>query len=164
MAMNNFDVIYIDDEPNMTDIFNTFVSFRFKHWRACAFSDSQELYEKIIANEVSAVVWIVDIMMPQKNGTEIAAAVSRECAPGTVILGYTALDSHTLSSRKEYKEGLKFFSRIVNKQDNFSNLLDLVDVMINKGAGSGPLGNSALTGAKPLMSDPWAGDFGERVQ
>ncbi len=163
MAMNNFDVIFIDDEPNMTDIFNTFVSFRFKHWRACAFSDSQELYEKIIANEVSAVVWIVDIMMPQKNGTEIAAAVSRECAPGTVILGYTALDSHTLSSRKEYKEGLKFFSRIINKQDNFSNLLDLVDVMIKKEAGSAQA-NGALTGAKPLMADPWAGDFGERVQ
>ncbi len=159
MAMNNFDVIFIDDEPSMTDIFNQFVNYKFKHWRACAYSDSQELYDKIIANEVSAVVWIVDIMMPQKNGTEIAAAVSRECAPGTMILGYTALDAHTLGSRKEYKEGLKFFSRIVNKQDNFSNLLDLVDVMIKNESGSG-----ALHSAKPLMADPWAGDFGERVQ
>lgn len=157
MAMNNFDVIFIDDEPSMAEIFNTFVSYRFKHWRACSFSDSQELYQKIITNEVSAVVWIVDIMMPQKNGAEIAAAISRECAPGTVILGYTALDSYTLSSRKEYKEGLRFFSRIINKQDNFSNLLDLVDVWVQKDA----KGNQA---SGPLIGDQWAGDFGERVQ
>jgi len=153
MAMQNFDVIYIDDEPTMTDIFTQFVNYKFKHWRACAFTNSQELYEKIIANEVSAVVWIVDIMMPQKNGTEIAAAVKNECAPGTVILGYTALDQHTLGSRTEYQAGLKHFSKIVNKQDNFSNLLDFVDVWIKKDTKS----------SGPLVSDPWAGDFGESV-
>ncbi len=132
MAMNNFDVIYIDDEPTMTDIFTQFVNYKFKSWRACSFNHSQELYEKITANEVSAVVWIIDIMMPQKNGTEIAAAVAQVCEPGTVILGYTALDPHSLDSRPEYKEGLKHFSRIINKQENFGNLLDLVDMWVKK--------------------------------
>lgn len=132
MAMENYDVIYIDDEPTMTDIFTQFVSWKYKHWRACAFNNSQELYDRIVSNEVSAVVWIVDIMMPQKNGTEIAAAVVGESEPGTVVLGYTALDPHALDSRPEYREGLKHFSRIVNKQESFGNLLDLVDVWVKK--------------------------------
>lgn len=156
MAMNNYDVIYIDDEPTMTDIFTQFVNFKFKHWNARAFTNSQELYEKIVSNEVSAIVWIVDIMMPQKNGTEIAAAINQEYAPGAVILGYTALDPHTLGARAEYKNGLQFFSRILNKQDNFSNLLDYIDTFVQKGG--------KTDGSKPLVSDPWAGDFGERVQ
>jgi DNA-binding NtrC family response regulator len=152
--MENFDVIYIDDEPTMTDIFNQFVNYKFKHWRACAFNNSQELYEKIVANEVSAVVWIVDIMMPQKNGTEIARVVSQESPPGTMILGYTALDHYTLGSRSEYKEGLKYFSKIINKQDNFINLLDFVDVCIKKDVDT----------SAPVVHDPWAGDFGESVR
>ncbi len=154
MSMENFDVIYIDDEPTMTDIFNQFVNYKFKHWRASAYTNSQELYDKIIANEVSAVVWIVDIMMPQKNGTQIAEVVSRESQPGTVILGYTALDQHSLGTRPEYKEGLRFFSKIINKQDNFSNLLDYVDVWIKKD----------IDTSTPLVKDPWAGDFGESVR
>jgi DNA-binding NtrC family response regulator len=156
MAMNNYDVIYIDDEPTMTDIFTQFVNYKFKHWNARAFTNSQELYEKIIANEVSADVWIVDIMMPQKNGTEIAAAIDHEYAPGTVILGYTALDPHTLGLRTEYKNGLKFFSKIINKQDNFSNLLDFIDTYVRK--------DKKADSSQPLVGDAWAGDFGERVQ
>lgn len=132
MTMNNYDVIYIDDEPTMTDIFNQFVNFKFKHWRAVSYTNSQDLYDKIKANEISAVVWIVDIMMPQKNGTEIAAAVNAECEPGTIILGYTALDTHTLETKPEYRDGLKHFTRIMNKQENFVNLLDLVDVWVKK--------------------------------
>lgn len=154
MAMENLDVIYIDDELTMTDIFNQFVNYKFKHWRARSYTNSQELYDKIVANEVSAVVWIVDIMMPQKNGTEIAEIISRECQPGTMILGYTALDSHTLSARTEYKDGLRYFSKIINKQDNFSNLLDYVDVFVKK----------EIDTSAPLVHDPWAGDFGESVR
>ncbi len=132
MAMNNYDVIYVDDEPSMTDIFNQFVNFKYKHWRACSFTNSQELYDRVAANEISSVVWIIDIMMPQKNGTEVAAIVSSECEPGTVILGYTALDPHTLDHKPEYRDGLKHFSRIINKQENFNNLLDLVDAWVKK--------------------------------
>jgi hypothetical protein len=43
-------VIYIDDEPTMTDIFNQYVSWKYKHWRAVSFTNSVELYEKITAN------------------------------------------------------------------------------------------------------------------
>ena len=132
MAMNNYDVVYVDDELCMTDIFSQYVNFKYQHWRACVFNDAQELYDKIVANEISSIVWIVDIMMPRKNGTQIASAISRECAPGTVVLGYTALDHHTLESKPEYKTGLNCFSKIINKQENFSNLLDLVDVWVKK--------------------------------
>jgi len=130
MAMNNYDVIFIDDETTMTDIFQQYVTWKYKHWRACSFSDSRDLFDKITTNQVSAVVWIVDIMMPGRNGTEIASAIQRECAPGTIILAYTALDMHSLDSRPEYHEGLKHFTRIINKQENFNNLLELVDVWV----------------------------------
>ena len=58
--------------------------------------------------------------------TEVAAAIQGECQPGTVALGYTALDPHTLEHKPEYKEGLRNFSRIINKQEDFSSLLELV--------------------------------------
>ena len=132
MAMNNFDVVYIDDEVCMTDIFSQFVKFKYQHWRACAFNDSMDLYNKIVSNEISAKVWIVDVMMPGRNGTQIAAALSEVVDPSTVVIGYTALDHHTLESKPEYKTGLRCFSRIINKQENFSNLLDLVDVWVKK--------------------------------
>lgn len=132
MAMNNYDVVYIDDEPTMTDIFNQFVNFKYKHWRAVSYNDSQDLYNKIVSNEVSSVVWIVDVMMPSKNGTQIAEAIARECSPGTVILGYTALDPISLETRPEYQKGIKHFTKIVNKQENFINLLDLVDVWVKQ--------------------------------
>lgn len=132
MAMNNYDVIYIDDEITMTDIFNQYVKYKYGHWRAQSFSDSRDLFAKITSNEVSSVVWIVDIMMPGKNGTEIAAAIANECDPGTVILGYTALDHHSLEAKPEYQAGLKHFHKIINKQENFTNLLDLVDVMVKQ--------------------------------
>jgi response regulator of citrate/malate metabolism len=130
MAMTNYDVIFIDDEPTMVDIFNHFTAWKFKHWRCCSFTDSQDLYDRIVTNQISASVWIVDIMMPRKNGTQIAAAIAQECEPGTVILGYTALDQHTLDSRPEYAQGVKHFSRIFNKQDNFNALLELVDLWV----------------------------------
>jgi DNA-binding NtrC family response regulator len=132
MAMSNYDVIFIDDETTMIDIFTQYVNWKYKHWRACSFVDSQDLFDRITTNQLSAVVWIIDIMMPRKNGTEIAAAITRECGPGTIILGYTALDTHTLDSRPEYKDGLKYFSRIINKQENFNNLLDLVDAWVKQ--------------------------------
>ena len=132
MAMSNFDVIYIDDESSMTDIFGHYAAIKYKHWRTCSFTNSQEAFDKIRSNEISSVVWIVDMMMPQKNGTEVAAAIQGECQPGTVVLGYTALDPHTLEHKPEYKEGLRNFSRIINKQEDFSSLLELVDVWVKK--------------------------------
>ena len=132
MAMTNFDVVYIDDEHSMTEIFTQFVAYKYQHWRACSFTNSQEAFDKICSNEISSVVWIVDIMMPQKNGTEIAVAIQHECQPGTVVLGYTALDHHSLERKPEYQEGLKSFSKIINKQEEFSSLLELVDVWVKQ--------------------------------
>ena len=132
MAMTNYDVIYIDDESSMTDIFSHYAAFKYKHWRTCAFTNSQEAFDKIRSNEISSVVWIVDIMMPQKNGTEVAAAIQHECQAGTVVLGYTALDTYTLEQKPEFQAGLRNFSRIINKQEDFSSLLELVDMWVKK--------------------------------
>jgi DNA-binding NtrC family response regulator len=132
MAMTNYDVIYIDDESSMTDIFSHYAAFKYQHWRIRAFTNSQEAFDKIRSNEISSVVWIVDIMMPQKNGTEVAAAIQSECQAGTVVLGYTALDPYTLEQRPEFQAGLRNFSRIINKQEDFSSLLELVDMWVKK--------------------------------
>ncbi len=134
MAMNNYDVIYIDDETSMTDIFNQYVKWKYSHWRSLSFNDSLELHNKIVTHDISAHIWIVDIMMPRKNGTEIARAIQDESDPGTVVLGYTALDHHTLENRPEYRDGLSCFTRIMNKQEDFGSLLELVDVMLKKAA------------------------------
>lgn len=133
MAMTNYDVVFIDDEPTMTDIFQQYVKWKYSHWRACSFNDSVELYNKILADQVSAVVWIVDIMMPGRNGTQIATAIHNECAPGTIILGYTALDLPTIDSLAEFSDGSRHFTRIFNKQENFGDLLELVDTWIRQG-------------------------------
>jgi response regulator of citrate/malate metabolism len=133
MALNNYDVIFIDDEITIVDLFNQYVQYKYKSWNAAAFTDSYDLYRKIIGNEVAATIWIVDLMMPQKNGTEIAAAIARESMPGTLILGYTALDPYTLDSRSEYRGGLKYFYKIINKQESFTSLLELIDLWVKQG-------------------------------
>jgi DNA-binding NarL/FixJ family response regulator len=133
MAMTNYDVIFIDDEPTMTDIFQQYVKWKYSHWRACSFNNPVDLYNKILADQVSAVVWIVDIMMPGRNGGEIAEAIQHESAPGTIIIGYTALDLPTLDSRAEFKGKLIHFTRIISKQENFGDLLELVDTWVKQG-------------------------------
>jgi DNA-binding NtrC family response regulator len=119
----HYDVVYVDDEPTMTTIFNQVVNLKYQHWRAIAFNDSQVLYDRIEAGGISASVWILDLMMPEKNGIQIANAIRRAGDANAVLIGYTALDLQALGRSTEYNCAMDLFSRIIGKQEGFIKVL-----------------------------------------
>jgi len=128
---NEFDVIVVDDEPSVTQIFQQYILWKYKSWRFTTFNNSSNLFDAITKFELSAKVWIVDIMMPKKNGVEIAEAVRKHLGDKPVILAYTALDRRVLETEAIYKWGLKYFNHFINKKEDFSSILSLVDVWVD---------------------------------
>jgi len=125
-----YDVIFIDDEASLTDIFQQYVIWKYKDWNFMTFNNSQTAYNAIVDNRVSAKVWIVDMMMPQKNGADIAQAIRTQGGQGPVILAYTALDRRALESNETYRMGMPHFNHIINKREDFSSILSLVEVWV----------------------------------
>jgi response regulator RpfG family c-di-GMP phosphodiesterase len=121
--IDRYDVIYVDDEPTMTTIFNQVVNMKYQQWRAITFNDPQALYTRIEARSISARVWIVDLMMPEKNGIQIAQAVRATGDFSAVLIGYTALDPQSLGRQEEFSPALDLFSRIIGKQEGFIKVL-----------------------------------------
>jgi DNA-binding response OmpR family regulator len=128
--MASFDVIFIDDEPSLTDIFQHYVLWKYKDWRFMTFTNSVLAYNEIVNNKLSATVWIIDLMMPGKNGAQIAAAVRAMHGDAPVVLAYTALDRQTLYTQEQYRDGLCYFNNILNKREDLPDILSLVDVWI----------------------------------
>jgi DNA-binding response OmpR family regulator len=127
---NTYDVIFIDDEVSLTDIFQQYVIWKYKDWNFMTFNNSMMAYNAIIENRVSAKVWIIDMMMPQKNGADIAEAIRDQCGTQTTLLAYTALDRRALESNDSYKGGIANFNHIINKKEDFSSMLSLVEVWV----------------------------------
>lgn len=125
-----YDVIFIDDEATLTDIFQQYVIWKYKDWSFLTFSNSSLAYSAIASNRIAAAVWIVDMMMPQKNGSDIAQAIRAQCGEKPVILAYTALDRRALESNDAYRAGMPYFNHIINKREDFSSILSLVEVWI----------------------------------
>ena len=121
--IDQYDVIYVDDEPTMTAIFNQMVNLKYRHWRILAVNDSESLFKRIEERSISAAVWIVDLMMPGKNGVQIAQAVRGAGDFSAALIGYTALDAQTLGGSAEYGAALDVFSRIIGKQEGFLRVL-----------------------------------------
>lgn len=134
MAKHHFDVIYVDDDPMMTELFNQFVSWKYQQWRAYSFTDPLMLSNQIDQEEISARVWIIDLMMPEKNGTELAAAIREKYGEQEMIIGYTALETHVLQFDPQYSSGLQNFSQIVKKNEGISRLLGLADNLLRQQA------------------------------
>lgn len=130
MPVHHFDVIYIDDDPMMTELFNQFTRWKYGDWRSYAITDPLMLYNQIRAGDITARVWIVDIMMPGKNGTEVAAAIRERYGAGANIVGYTALEPQTLKTDPEYSGGLDNFSCIILKNEGIAHLLGLADGLV----------------------------------
>jgi len=128
--MATFDVVFIDDEVSLTDIFQHFVLMKYKNWRFTTFSNPNMVYEQIINQDLTAAVWIIDMMMPGKNGAQIATAIRSKNGNNPVVLAYTALDRDELEHRDEYRAGLQHFDRVVNKRSDLPDLLSLVDVWV----------------------------------
>lgn len=129
--ITQYDVIVVDDEPSVTEIFQQYVAWKYKDWRFLAFNSSVSLYDAIDREELAAKVWVVDIMMPKKNGTEIAEAIRQHHGSKPVVLAYTALDRRVLETDDNYKTRIHHFSHFINKREEFSSILSLVDVWVN---------------------------------
>ena len=130
MAGNEFDVIVIDDESNVTQIFQQYFLWKYKNWRFQTFNDPVNLLDSITKFDLKAKVWIIDIMMPVKNGTEVAAFIRQQHGQAPIVLAYTALDRHLLESEEKYKHGMKHFNHIISKKEDFSSILSLVEVWV----------------------------------
>lgn len=134
-----YDVVYVDDEPNMTEIFNQMVAIKYRGWRALALNDAEALFKNIEEGSISAAVWIVDLMMPGKNGLQIAQAVRDTGDSSAALIGYTALDLQTMGSSKEYGRALDIFTRVVGKQEGFLRVLaGLNATILNQPRASNP--------------------------
>jgi DNA-binding response OmpR family regulator len=128
--VEQYDVIYIDDERTMTTLFATFIQVKYPNWRFHTYNDSMQAWIEIMEDRVEAKVWLLDIMMPVKDGTAIAEALAKYANPAPAILGYTALDPLSLKENAEYKDRLVYFNHIVNKQESISELLKLVKMWL----------------------------------
>jgi CheY-like chemotaxis protein len=134
MSEQLYDVIILDDEVSLTDLFQQYILWKYKEWRFLTLNNSQVTYDAIVSGKVGARVWVVDLMMPNKNGSDIAEAIRTHLGPLPIILAYTALDRHTIETHENYKHGLKHFSHIVNKKDDFSSILALIDMWVKSPA------------------------------
>lgn len=130
--MPDLDVIFIDDEPSLTEIFQHYVLWKYKEWRFATFNNPILAYNDIVTSELSARVWIIDLMMPGKNGVQIAAAIRSVHGDTPVLLAYTALDRQSLHNHDQYRDGLHHFNNIINKKEDLSDVLSLVDIWIVK--------------------------------
>ena len=132
-VMPDFDVVFIDDEVTLTEIFQYFALTKYKDWRFTTFSNASMAYDQIVNHHLSASVWIIDIMMPGKNGTQIAEAIrSNQNGNQPVVLAYTALDRSELYRFAEYKDGIKHFTSVINKRDDLPDVLSLVDTWVSQ--------------------------------
>lgn len=121
--MEQYDLIFVDDEPTMTAIFDQVAKLKFRQWRTASFVDAQDVYDQIVSHQVASSVWIIDLMMPKKSGIEIAQAIRDAGDSEAVLIAYTALDPQTLSRKPEFSEALDLFERVIEKQEGFMKVL-----------------------------------------
>lgn len=116
----------------MAELFNQFISWKYQHWHAYAFTDPAVLYRQIADSEVDARVWIIDLMMPETNGVQLAASIRERCGPQSVIVGYTALETKILQMDPEYSGGLDLFTYLIRKNEGIARVLTLADAEVRK--------------------------------
>lgn len=132
MTSPAYDVIIIDDEVSVTDIFQQYILWKYASWRFMTFNNPQLAYDAIMSGQLSARVWVIDMMMPQKNGADIATAVRQAQGEQPVLLAYTALERRTLETQEAYRHGIKHFNHVINKREDFSSILSLIEVWITQ--------------------------------
>ena len=86
MSSPNYDVVIIDDEVSVTDIFQQYLIYKYKDWRFVTFNNSLMAHEAISNGQISAKVWVIDMMMPNKNGADIAEVVREVQGDEPVVL------------------------------------------------------------------------------
>jgi DNA-binding response OmpR family regulator len=132
MSDQSYDVIIVDDESTVTDIFQQYILWKYKDWKFLTFNNSSILHNALENGRITAKVWVIDLMMPGKNGAEIAVAVRERQGSTPILLAYTALEKRTLETHEAYKQGLHHFNHIINKREDFNSILSLIEVWIAK--------------------------------
>jgi len=130
MASRDLDVVIIDDEATVTDLFQKFIIWKYSDWRFLAFSNPEIIYNAIVSGQISAKVWVIDMMMPGKNGADVATAVREHQGDSPAVLAYTALEKRSLETQEAYRHGLKHFNQVINKREDFGSILALIEVLI----------------------------------
>jgi DNA-binding response OmpR family regulator len=127
MPITQYDVVYVDDDHALTQIINTCVGLAHERWTYNSYTDSGSVYEMIQQNKIGAKVWLLDIMMPVKNGIDIAVLIQQKL-PKDIILGYTALDP--LDIKAKYGPSTNAFTRIISKNESPMDVLNLLDAWV----------------------------------
>lgn len=125
-----YDVVIIDDESTVTDLFQQFILWKFKDWDFLTFNNSDILYAAIVNRTINSRVWVLDMMMPGKNGADLAVKIREIYGDKPILLAYTALDKRTLETQKSYAHGIKQFNHVVNKREDFPSILSLIEIWI----------------------------------
>jgi len=131
--MGTYDVVFIDDEEFLTEIFKHFVGRKYDTWRCTTFSDSTKAYKQIMDEGLSARVWIVDLMMPEMNGAQIAEAIrSRQNGNETLVIAYTAMERSEMLRHEELRSRMGLFDWIMNKRSMLPEILLQVQPLIEQ--------------------------------
>lgn len=134
MAEKIYDVVIIYDESTVTDLFQQFILWKYKGWDFLTFNNSDILHAAISNQTIASRVWVIDMMMPGKNGADLAVTIRDIYGNEPVLLAYTALDKRTLETQKSYAHGIKNFNHVVNKREDFTSILYLIEIWIAKSA------------------------------
>ena len=78
MSSLNYDVVIIDDEVSVTDIFQQYIIYKYKDWRFRTFNNSQMAYEAIMDDQLTSKVWVIDRNAPSipRKHTATACTIS----------------------------------------------------------------------------------------
>jgi CheY-like chemotaxis protein len=134
MTILRYDVIYMDDDPMMVELFTQFIGWKYRHWNAFSITNPLLLWKQVRARELAARVWIIDVMMPEKNGCDIAEAIRAQYGSAEQIIGYTALETGTLRSDPQYSRRLELFNHIVRKNEGIARVLLLAEELLAQAA------------------------------
>jgi DNA-binding NtrC family response regulator len=132
MVSPKYDVVIIDDEVSVSDVFQQYILWKFPDWRFLTLNNPQIAWDTITRSQLSAKVWVVDMMMPHKNGADIATAIRKTYGDTPVILAYTALEKRTLETQEAYVHGMPHFNHVVNKREDIPSVLSLIEVWIRQ--------------------------------
>jgi DNA-binding NarL/FixJ family response regulator len=130
MVKRNFDVVIIDDEVTVTDLFQQFILFKYKDWNFMVFNNSSMLHTAIKSGEISSKVWVLDMMMPEKNGADLAVAIREAQGLDPILLAYTALNKRSLETQPAYQHGVKHFNHVINKREDIPSVLSLIEIWV----------------------------------
>ena len=131
--METYHIVFIDDEEFMTEIFNHFVARKYPNWLCKSFNDPGSVLKDIQDQSLAAKVWILDLMMPDVSGAQLAEAIRANYnCENTLIIAYTALEHSELLRHVDFTNQVHLFDWIINKRTMLSDVLAQVQPVLDQ--------------------------------